>query len=126
MYSECQGKIQSLCRKTLNGTSVLPLHSNTAYFGFLGICDPKPGEVVAVTGAAGAVGTLVGQIAKLKGCKVIGFAGSDDKCAWLKKELGFDHVINYKTENVSKALRTAAPEGKQISFENITLIHELG
>lgn len=67
---------------------------------------------MAVTGAAGAVGTLVGQIAKLKGCKVIGFAGSDDKCAWLKNELGFDHVINYKTENVSKALRVAAPEGK--------------
>lgn len=93
----------------------IPLHStysNTAYFGFLEICKPKPGEVVAVTGAAGAVGTLVGQIAKLKGCKVIGFAGSDDKCAWLKKELGFDHVINYKTENIPKALRAAAPEGE--------------
>lgn len=69
---------------------------------------------MAVTGAAGAVGILVGQIAKLKGCKVIGFAGSDDKCAWLKNELGFDHVINYKTENVPKALRAAAPEGKLI------------
>lgn len=64
-----------------------------------------------MSGAAGAVGSLVGQIAKLKGCTVVGLAGSDDKCTWLKNELGFDHVINYKTENVSKALRAAAPEG---------------
>lgn len=101
--------------------------SNTAYFGFLEICKPKSGEVVAVTGAAGAVGTLVGQIAKLKGCKVIGFAGSDDKCAWLKTELGFDHVINYKNENVPKALRAAAPEGKIISFvsEIISLMNKI-
>ena len=61
----------------------------TAYFGLLEICQPKAGETVVVNGAAGAVGSLVGQIAKIKGCKVIGFAGSDQKCEWLTKELGF-------------------------------------
>jgi len=101
------------------GLGVLGMPGNTAFFGFLEICKPKPGEVVAVTGAAGAVGILVGQIAKLKGCKVIGFAGSDDKCAWLKKELGFDHVINYKTENIPKALRAAAPDGVDCYFDNV-------
>jgi prostaglandin reductase 1 len=69
---------------------------NTAYFGFLELCQPKSGETVVVNGAAGAVGSLVGQIAKIKGCKVIGYAGSDDKVKWLKEELGFDHAFNYK------------------------------
>ena len=68
----------------------------TAYFGLLEICDPKPGETVVVNGAAGAVGSLVGQIAKIKGCHVIGFAGSDDKCDLLIKEFGFDKAYNYK------------------------------
>ena len=70
---------------------------NTAYFGLLDICQPKSGETVVVNGAAGAVGSLVGQIAKLKGCHVIGFAGSDKKCDFLTKELGFDKAYNYKT-----------------------------
>jgi len=68
---------------------------NTAYFGFLEICQPKAGETVVVNGAAGAVGSLVGQIAKIKGCRVIGYAGTDEKVAWLK-ELGFDEAFNYK------------------------------
>ena len=75
----------------------LGMPGNTAYFGFLELCQPKSGETVVVNGAAGAVGSLVGQIAKLKGCKVIGFAGSDKKCEFLTKELGFDKAYNYKT-----------------------------
>ena len=75
---------------------------NTAYFGLLDICQPKSGETVVVNGAAGAVGSLVGQIAKLKGCHVIGFAGSDKKCDFLTKELGFDKAYNYKTVCIFK------------------------
>nr|CAD7408565.1 unnamed protein product [Timema cristinae] len=91
---------------------------NTAYFGFLEICRPQPGEVVVVSGAAGAVGSLVGQIAKLKGCKVIGFAGTDDKVRWLKEELNFDEAFNYKTENPTLVLKQAAPEGVDCYFDN--------
>ncbi|KAG5684369.1 hypothetical protein PVAND_013604 [Polypedilum vanderplanki] len=92
---------------------------NTAYFGFLEICHPKEGETVVVTGAAGAVGSLVGQIAKIKGCKVIGFAGSDEKCRWLETELGFDKAINYKSENIEDQLKKAAPKGVDCYFDNV-------
>lgn len=91
----------------------------SAYFGFLEICQPKPGETVVVTGAAGAVGSLVGQIAKIKGCKVIGFAGSDEKVNWLEKELGFDKAVNYKTANIENALKAAAPNGVDCYFDNV-------
>lgn len=91
---------------------------NTAYFGFLNICKPKEGETVAVSGAAGAVGTLVGQIAKLKGCRVVGFAGSKDKCDWLINELKFDAAINYKDGNLAKQLKEAAPKGVDCYFDN--------
>lgn len=91
----------------------------TAYFGFLDICAPKKGEVVVVSGAAGAVGSVVGQIAKIKGCKVIGIAGSDAKCTWLSKDLGFDHVINYKTESVAESLKKIAPDGIDCFFDNV-------
>ncbi|XP_072931816.1 prostaglandin reductase 1-like [Epargyreus clarus] len=91
----------------------------TAYFGFLEICKPKAGETVVVSGAAGAVGSLVGQIAKIQGCKVIGFAGSDDKVTWLEKELGFDKGLNYKTGDVTKALKEAAPKGIDCYFDNV-------
>lgn len=92
---------------------------NTAYFGFLEICKPKAGEIVAVSAAGGAVGSLVGQIAKLKGCKVIGFAGSDEKCKWLETELGFDKVINYKRDNVEQLIKEAAPNGIDCYFDNV-------
>lgn len=101
------------------GLGYLGMPGNTAYFGFLEVCKPKPGDVVVVTGAAGAVGSLVGQIAKLKGCTVIGIAGSDEKAKWLTSELGFDHVINYKTENVGEALKKAAPNGVDCHFDNV-------
>lgn len=97
----------------------LGMPGNTAYFGFLDICKPKAGEVVVVTGAAGAVGSIVGQIAKLKGCKVIGVAGSDEKCKWLEEELGFDHTINYKTANIKDELKKAAPDGVDCYFDNV-------
>lgn len=97
----------------------LGMHGITAYFGFLEICKPKPGETVVVTGAAGAVGSIVGQIAKIKGCRVIGFVGSDEKVQWLEKELGFDKAINYKSGDLSKALKAAAPNGVDCLFENV-------
>src|SRR5437868_12006381 len=90
----------------------------TAYFGLLDICHPKPGETLVVSTAAGAVGSLVGQIGKIKGCRVTGLTGSDEKCAWLK-ELGFDAAINYKTENVSESLQQHCPKGIDIYFDNV-------
>lgn len=98
---------------------VLGMPGNTAYFGFLEICKPKPGDVVVVTGAAGAVGSHVGQLAKLKGCKVIGFAGSDDKVKWLTDDLKFDAAFNYKTTDITTALKKAAPEGVDCYFDNV-------
>uniref|UniRef100_A0A1Q3FJZ7 Prostaglandin reductase 1 n=1 Tax=Culex tarsalis TaxID=7177 RepID=A0A1Q3FJZ7_CULTA len=91
---------------------------NSAYFGFLEICKPKEGETVVVSGAAGAVGSVVGQIGKIRGCKVIGIAGTDEKCAWLK-ELGFDHAINYKTADIAAELKVAAPDGVDCYFDNV-------
>ncbi|KAK9688569.1 Zinc-binding dehydrogenase [Popillia japonica] len=97
---------------------VLGMTGATAYFGFLDICKPKEGETVVVSGAAGAVGSHVGQIAKIKGCKVIGIAGTDAKCEWIKT-LGFDHTINYKKQDVAKALKEAAPNGVDCYFDNV-------
>ena len=98
---------------------VCGMPGTTAYFGFLELCQPKEGETVVVTGAAGAVGSLVGQIAKIKGCRVIGFAGTDAKCAWLR-ELGFDVAINYKTcADIDAALKEAAPKGVDCYFDNV-------
>ncbi|WAH39326.1 NADP-dependent oxidoreductase [Alicyclobacillus dauci] len=92
----------------------------TAYFGLVDICDPKPNETVVVSGAAGAVGMVVGQIAKILGCTVIGIAGSDEKVAYLQDELGFDHAINYKTtENMYKAIKQACPGGVDVYFDNV-------
>jgi len=97
----------------------LGMPGNTAYFGFLEICKPKEGETVVVSGAAGAVGSIVGQIAKIKGCRVIGIAGSDEKAKWLENELKFDKVINYKTADISKELQAAAPKGVDCYFDNV-------
>jgi NADPH-dependent curcumin reductase len=91
----------------------------TAYFGLLEIGKPQAGQTVVVSGAAGAVGTVVGQIAKIKGCRVVGIAGGREKCDWLVKELGFDAAIDYKSEDVRKALKAAAPAGIDVYFDNV-------
>jgi len=101
------------------GLGALGMPGNTAFFGFLEICQPKPGDVVVVSGAAGAVGSIVGQIAKIKGCTVIGFAGSDDKVKWLVEELGFDKAYNYKTADWDASLKEAAPNGVDCYFDNV-------
>ncbi|MGL6043621.1 MAG: NADP-dependent oxidoreductase [Sandaracinobacteroides sp.] len=91
----------------------------TAYFGLLDIGQPKPGETLVVGAAAGGVGQIVGQIGKLKGCKVIGIAGGAEKCRFITEELGFDHAIDYKAEDVGAALDRLAPDGVDINFEQV-------
>ena len=91
----------------------------TAYFGILEVGQIKEGEVVLISGAAGAVGSIVGQIAKIKGCTVIGIAGGPDKCKYLKEELGFDAAIDYKSENIYEALKRECPKGIDVYFDNV-------
>jgi hypothetical protein len=91
----------------------------TAYFGLTDIGAPKEGDTLVVSAAAGAVGSMVGQIGKIKGCRVVGIAGSDDKCRWLTEVASFDAAINYKTENVGEALDEHCPDGIDINFENV-------
>ncbi len=98
---------------------VLGMPGMTAYFGLLEVGQPKEGETVVVSGAAGAVGQIVGQIAKIKGCKVVGIAGGKDKCDFVVKELGFDACVDYKSEDVKKALRAACPDGVDVYFDNV-------
>jgi len=90
-----------------------------AYIGLLDIGQPRPGETVVVSAAAGAVGSIVGQIAKIKGCRVVGIAGSPEKCAWIQDELGFDVAINYRTQDVARALAAACPNGIDVYFDNV-------
>jgi len=99
---------------------VLGMPGMTAYFGFLDICQPKPGETVLVSGAAGAVGSLVGQIAKIKGCRAVGVAGTDEKVAWIVNDLGFDAAFNYKsTQNYVAKLKELCPGGIDCYFDNV-------
>ncbi len=90
----------------------------TAYFGLLEVGQPKPGDTVLVSAAAGAVGTMVGQIARLAGCRVVGTAGGQDKCDWLVRELGFDAAVDYKAGGVRRALAAACPAGIDVYFDN--------
>lgn len=91
----------------------------TAYFGLLKIGEPKKGETIVVSAAAGAVGQIVGQIGKLKGCRVVGIAGAPDKCRYVVDELGFDACIDYRRENVAAALKKHCPNGIDVDFENV-------
>lgn len=123
-YSVSSGKGLQKIDPTLapitTALGVVGMPGLTAYFGLLDIGNPQPGETVVVSGAAGAVGSIVGQIAKLKGCRVVGIAGSDEKNAYLQNELGFDETINYKTtDNLYKALKAACPNGVDVYFDNV-------
>jgi NADPH-dependent curcumin reductase CurA len=98
---------------------VLGMIGVTAYFGLIDVGRPVAGETVVVSGAAGATGSLVGQIARIKGCRAIGIAGGMEKCRWLTEELGFDAAIDYKSENVKARLKELCPKGVDIFFDNV-------
>jgi NADPH-dependent curcumin reductase CurA len=98
---------------------VMGMPGFTAYAGLLELGQPKVGETVVVSAASGAVGQVVGQIARLKGCRVVGVAGADDKCAYVKEELGFDAAVNYKDADFPEQLAAACPQGIDIYFENV-------
>lgn len=99
--------------------SVLGMTSITAYFGLLDVCQPKSGETVVVTGAAGATGSVAAQIARIKGCRVIGVAGGAEKCAWLRDEARLDAVIDYKSEDLMTRLGELCPDGIDVAFDNV-------
>lgn len=99
--------------------NVLGMPGMTGYFGLLDVGQPKAGETVVVSGAAGAVGQTVGQIAKLKGCRVVGIAGGKAKCDWVVNELGFDACIDYKAGDVKAGLKAHCPKGVDIYFDNV-------
>jgi NADPH-dependent curcumin reductase CurA len=98
---------------------VLGISGLTAYFGLLDIGKPEPGQTVVVSGAAGSVGNIVGQIARIKGCRAIGIAGGPDKCRWLVEELGFDAAIDYKAGELRSQLKASAPDGVDVFFDNV-------
>ena len=98
---------------------VLGMTGLTAYFGLLDLGRPEPGQTVVVSGAAGAVGSVVGQIARIKGCRTVGIAGGPEKCAWLVEELGFDAAIDYKRRELRAELRRHTPDGVDVYFDNV-------
>ena len=99
--------------------SVYGIAGLTAYFGLLQVGQPKPGQTVVVSAAAGSVGAFVGQLAKIHGCRVVGIAGGAAKCAWLQTTLGFDASVDYKAGNLSGQLKAAAPNGIDVYFDNV-------
>lgn len=99
--------------------SVFGITGLTAYFALLEVGEPNEGDTVLVSAAAGATGSVVGQIARIKGCRVVGIAGTDDKCSWLTDELGFDAAINYRTQDVSKGICEICPKGVDVYFDNV-------
>lgn len=99
--------------------SVYGIAGLTAYFGLLNVGQPKEGNTVVVSAAAGSVGSIVGQIAKIKGCRVVGIAGGAEKCKWLTSELGFDAAVDYKNTALFKELKSAAPNGIDVYFDNV-------
>ena len=122
-YSISDGKNYSIIKDKNNPIhrylGALGMPGMTAYFGIINEGKIKSGEIVLVSAAAGAVGSLVGQIAKIKGCKVIGVAGGKEKCKYVKEQLGFDEVIDYKNDNIYSALKKYCPEGIDVYFDNV-------
>tara|TARA_B110000014_G_scaffold264458_1_gene266296 strand:+ start:5567 stop:6577 length:1011 start_codon:yes stop_codon:yes gene_type:complete len=112
-------KVDESLAPVQTAVGVLGMPGLTAYFGFLDVCDPKPGDTVVVSAASGAVGQIVGQIAKIMGCKVVGTAGSEAKVKFIVDELGFDYAINYKTTDVGQSLDELCPEGIDVYFDNV-------
>jgi NADPH-dependent curcumin reductase CurA len=113
-------------RKVDNSLAPAPVHLGvlgmtglTAYFGLLDVGRPEPGQTVVVSGAAGAVGSVAGQIARIKGCRTVGIAGGPEKCAWIVEELGFDAAIDYKRGDLRAQLRAATPDGIDVYFDNV-------
>lgn len=98
---------------------VLGMTGYTAYFGLLEVGRPRPGETVVVSAASGAVGSVVGQLAKIRGCRVVGVAGGPRKCAYCVEELGFDACVDYKADNLAQSLSAATPKGIDVYFENV-------
>jgi len=103
----------------LDALSVYGVTGMTAYFGVLDVGRPQEGQTVVVSGAAGATGSVAGQIAKINGCRVVGIAGTDEKCAWVTNKLGFDACINYRTDDVAARLRATCPDGVDVFFDNV-------
>lgn len=123
-YNVCDGSgVQALPRIPGLGLAdafgILAVAGPTALVGLMEIGRPKPGDTVVVTAAAGAVGMLVGQIAKIHGCRAIGIAGGAEKCRWLTEDFGYDAAIDYKSEDVVARLRELAPDGVDVHFENV-------
>jgi NADPH:quinone reductase len=113
-------KVEASAAPVTTALGVLGMPGLTAYFGLLDIGKPKEGETVVVSGAAGAVGSVVCQIAKFKNCRVVGVAGSDEKCEYLTRELGVDAAVNYKTAgDIDRAMREACPGGVDVYFDNV-------
>lgn len=104
---------------TVDAFSTFAVVGPAAYFGLLDIGEPKAGETVVISAAAGAVGSIAGQIAKIKDCRVVGIAGTAEKCRWITEDLGFDAAINYRTEDVPQALAAACPNGIDVYFDNV-------
>ncbi|MBU6950961.1 NADP-dependent oxidoreductase [Hahella sp. HN01] len=122
-YAICNGKelhkVDTRIAPAPRYLGVLGMPGMTAYFGLLDTGKPQEGETVVVSGAAGAVGGVVGQIAKIKGCRVVGIAGGTEKCRYLIDELGFDGVVDYKNEDVMAGLKRECPNGVDVFFDNV-------
>jgi NADPH-dependent curcumin reductase CurA len=112
-------KIDSTLAPAIVHLGVLGISGLTAYFGLLDIGRPEPGQTVLVSGAAGSVGSIVGQVAKIKGCRAVGVAGGEQKCRWLVEEVGFDAAIDYKSADLRAQLKTHAPHGVDVYFDNV-------